>query len=70
MNLNFYIVDWTGQIKFNGQRFASFNDASDFLTEYIEKTYPEAIEDEKCFNETLGEYQIREEEKNETSHKY
>jgi len=50
------IKDWTGSIKFNGMKFKSFEDADEFLTEWIYKNYPHTVDDEKAFSEERGEY--------------
>lgn len=50
------IKDWAGNVKFKGKTFKSMDEASGFLSDYIEKTYPETKEDEKRFYEEKDEY--------------
>ena len=33
----YVIYDWAGNLKFNGKRFATFEDAEEFLSEYFDK---------------------------------
>ena len=52
------IKDWAGNVKFKGKTFPSFEDGDEFLTLWIEKTYPKTKDDEKAFSEERGEYEI------------
>lgn len=40
--MSFRIYDWAGNVRFGGQRFATFEDAWDFLFEYLERRFGEA----------------------------
>lgn len=40
--MSFRIYDWAGNVRFGGQRFATFEDAWEFLFEYLEKRFGEA----------------------------
>lgn len=57
MKQQFIICDWANNLKFDGQRFESFEEASDFLTNHIELEYPEIEEEEMDIE--LGEFWIR-----------
>jgi hypothetical protein len=52
----FIIKDWTGKICFHGQTFDSFEDAWGFLYEKYE--HLKVGDDEKEYNEALGEYHV------------
>lgn len=50
------IKDWAGNIKFKGKEFSCFENADGYLTEQIEKMYPETKDDDKKFYEEKGEF--------------
>ena len=54
----YIIKDWAGNVCFDGKTFNTFEDASGYLSEWIESTYPETIVDEDRFYEEFGEYFI------------
>ena len=56
----FIILDWAGNDSFHGKEFSNFDDADEFLTEFIEKTFPETSENEKLFFYEKEEFQILE----------
>jgi hypothetical protein len=35
----FIIIDWAGIIRFGGERFETFDDAEEFLSEYLGDSY-------------------------------
>lgn len=35
----FHILDWAGNVKFNGRDFSSFDDAEDFLSDFLGEAY-------------------------------
>lgn len=35
----FVIYDWAGNVKFHGTQFDSFDDAEEFLSEYLDDRY-------------------------------
>lgn len=49
----FFILDWAGNIKFNGDKFNSFDEAYAKISEYLESTVQESE-----VEEMLGEYQV------------
>lgn len=50
------IKDWMSNVKFKGKEFKSIDDADEFLSIYIEKEYPDTIENEERFIEEYNEY--------------
>lgn len=58
----YVILDWAGNDVFNGKEFKSFDDADEFLTEFIETMAPHMLEDEKAFYAEKDEYRIIERE--------
>jgi hypothetical protein len=60
MKNKWIIQDWTGKTCFHGKSFKSFDDADCFLTEFIEKTYPDTVENDERYSEERGEYYIDE----------
>lgn len=58
MERYFLIQDWIGNDVFQGKEFPCFSSAHEFLIEFIEREYPDTIDDETRFNEEIGEYQI------------
>jgi hypothetical protein len=58
MNKRYIIQDWAGNHNFSPKTFKSFDDADKFLTQYIEKTYPETAIDEEKFEMERGEYYV------------
>ena len=58
MERYFLIIDWIGNEVFQGKEFPCFSSAHEYLTGYIERKYPDTIDDETRFYEEIGEYQI------------
>ena len=53
-----HIIAWDGNVMFNDKTFGSFDDANEFLTAFIEKTYPKTVDDDKEFSTERGEYEV------------
>jgi len=56
--MKYIIQDWAGNVCFQGKTFSSFEVADDFLTAWIERTYPDTAESDERFHEERGEYFI------------
>lgn len=56
MRGGWYISDWSGQRCFPKKTFQTFNDAQRFLTQFIEVTCPETVDNDDRFYEEIGEY--------------
>jgi len=52
------IKDWANNVMFNSKEFDTFDNADEFLTVWIEKTYPETIDNDDKFLEIKDEYYI------------
>jgi hypothetical protein len=51
--MSYHILDWAGNIKFNGKSFDTFEDAEEYLCEYFEDKGLD-------YDEERGEYEIEE----------
>lgn len=53
-----YIEDWAGNVCFPDKTFETFDDGFDFLSQFIERTYPATVEDEDLFHKEINEYAV------------
>lgn len=58
--MKYKIIDWAGNLKYNGQTWDTFDDAMSFLMEDQRKRNPDASDDE--LNEIIGEFYVEEAE--------
>lgn len=56
----YIITDWIGNLPFGSKTFPTLDDAYEFLTLYIEETYPDTENNDERFSEEIGEYYIEE----------